>query len=88
MKIKVPQNAVCGQVPIIPGEYWVSLNAECGEMTLSARGQDIRVKATKRRSVTHAKITTIQFYSGGGKQWSLVVVTPKQGEWVAFIDYV
>lgn len=86
MKITIQSNASSGAVQIPKGEYWVSLAAEAGEMTLSARGQDIRIKATRRRSKTNAKTTVVSYYSGGGKQWSLVVTTPKQGEWVAFID--
>jgi hypothetical protein len=86
MKITIGVHASSGAVQIPPGEYWVSLAAEAGEMTLSAKGQDIRIRATKRKTKTNAKTTTTSYYSGGGRQWSLVVTKPKQGEWVAFID--
>jgi hypothetical protein len=34
------------------------------------------------------KTTSISFYSGGGRTWTLMVTTPKYGEWVTFIDYI
>lgn len=79
--------AIAGNVPIPPNDYWVSLNAETAEITLSASGKDIRIKATRRKMATKSKTTIVHFHSGGGKTWSIIVVTPKQGEWVAFIDY-
>ncbi len=88
MKIKVSKNAQCGNVAIPANEYWVSLNAEAAEMTLSAGGKDIRVKAIRRRSSVKTKTSSIQFFSGGGRTWSLVAITPKLGEWVAFVDYL
>jgi hypothetical protein len=88
VRIKVPNNATCGNVPIPANEYWVSLNSDAGEIALSAGGKDIRIKATRRRANVNAKTTSVQFYSGGGKVWSLIIVVPKGGEWLALIEYV
>jgi hypothetical protein len=88
MNITISKAAVCGNVQIPPTEYWVSFNAAEGVMTLSAGGKDIRIKATRRRAAGKSKTTSIQFYSGGGKTWSLIVDAPKVGEWVSFIEYV
>ena len=88
MKISIPKDAVCGTVMIPLGDYWVSLQSETGEINLTGHGRDIRIKATRRRVKANSKITTVQFYNGGGKQLSLVVSTPKFGEWVSFLEYV
>ncbi len=72
---------------IPPNDYWVSLNSEAGEITLSAAGKDLRIKATRRRVHVKSKVTSVQFYSGGGKVWSIVVVAPKAGEWIALVEY-
>jgi len=88
VRITISKDATCGNIPVPRNDYWVSLNPSGGEISLSAGGKDIKVKATKRRNSTKTKKLTIQFYCGGGKLWSLIVTTPKQGEWVAFIEYV
>ena len=87
MKVKVVKNAYSGKVHVPRGEYWVSLNTDSGEMKLSAQGRDICIKAKMRRKKTHAKVTTLQYHSGGGRTWSLIITTPKYGEWIAFIEY-
>jgi hypothetical protein len=87
MKIQIKNDAVSGKVVIPKGEYWVSLNNEAQQIFLTAGGKDLKIPATKRRSTAKTKTTTVVFYSGGGTTWSLVVNTPKHGEWVAFIEY-
>ena len=86
MRIKFAKNASCGNVIIPANDYWVSLNSEAGEMTLSAGGKDIRLKAIRRRSTVKTKTTSVQFFSGGGKTWSLIFIAPKYGEWISLID--
>lgn len=87
MRIQVNQDAVCKNIPIPKGEYWVTLNPASGQITLMAGGHDIQIPAMRRRSQTKAKTTQVQFYCGGGNSWSLVITTPKQGEWIAMIEY-
>jgi hypothetical protein len=87
MRVKIAKNALCGNAVIPSNDYWVSLNSEAGEMTLSAGGKDIRVKAVRRRATTKTKTSSVQFFSGGGKTWSLIFIAPKYGEWVAFIEF-
>ncbi|MGE0616029.1 MAG: hypothetical protein AB7P04_10330 [Bacteriovoracia bacterium] len=86
MKITLSGDGECGTVEIPAGEYLVSVNSQAQEIVLAGRGKTLAVKATKRRSKSKYKTTQIQFYSGGGTTWSLVVSTPKYGEFVSFIE--
>jgi hypothetical protein len=56
-------------------------------MVLLAGGKDIRVKALRRRSSVKTKTTSVQFYSGGGRTWSLLFIDPKYGEWISMIEF-
>lgn len=87
MKIQVSRDAKCGNTSIPKGDYWVSLKTESGEFSLAGQGKDIKIPAKKRRAKVQTKTTSVMFYSGGGRTWSLVVTTPKFGEWVAFLEY-
>ncbi|MCM2276693.1 MAG: hypothetical protein NDJ89_01295 [Oligoflexia bacterium] len=87
MRIQLTKNAVCGKVQIPKADYWVSLNSDSGQILLSAGGKDLRLPAVKRRSQVRTRSTTVSFYSGGGPLWSLVISTPKYGEWIATIEY-
>lgn len=87
MRLTFRKNATSGMIPIPAGEYWISLSHESGEIKLTAGGKDIRIKATRRRVQARTRVLNIQLVSGGGRIWSLVISTPKHGEWVAFIEY-
>jgi hypothetical protein len=86
LKITLSKNATCGKVPIPAGEYWVTLQSDTQQIILMARGSDIKIPATRRRTASKGKSTTVSFYAGGGPVWSLVVCVPKFGEWVSFIE--
>ncbi len=86
MMIKLKSEAVCGKVSVPAGEYLVSLHPETSEIHLAGGGKDYRLKATKRRSLSRAKIVQHQFFCGGGRIWSLVISTPKQGEWISLLE--
>jgi hypothetical protein len=86
MKIQLNKNAVCGKVFIPKGEYLVALQAEAGVFSLTGAGLDIKIPATRRRMDSKTKTTSVNFYSGGGTTWSLIVNTPKFGEWIAMMD--
>lgn len=86
MKIKLLKDAMSGNTYVPAGDYMVTLKAEAQEMTLVGRGKDFQVKALKRRQVGRSKATTVTWSCGGGTTWSLVVSTPKQGEWIAMFD--
>ena len=88
MKINVKGNAQSGTVFIPAGEYLVALAADSQQIKLTGRGIDIKLPAIRRRTTAKTRVTSITFYSGGGTTWSLVVSTPKQGEWLAMVDYV
>jgi hypothetical protein len=87
VKIKIIKDASCGKVFIPPGEYWVALAADSGTMTLVAGGRNLTIPAVKRRTTGKSKSTSVTFYSGGGNFWSLIVDTPKSGQWIATIEY-
>jgi hypothetical protein len=87
VKIKIAKDAICGKVFIPAGEYWVSLAAESGSISLIAGGKNLGIPAVKRKSVGRSKTTSVNFYSGGGNLWSLVIDTPKAGQWIATIEY-
>ncbi len=87
MKIQVTRDGMSGKLLIPKGDYMVSLQAETGTINLVGGGKDFRLPAIRRRTTSKSKITNVSFYSGGGSVWSLVINTPKQGEWIAYIDY-
>lgn len=86
-KIQIKNDAVSGKTVIPKGEYLVSLQTDSHQIHFVAGGKTIKVPATKRRSTSKVRTTTVTFYSGGGKSWSLVITTPKNGEWIAMIEY-
>lgn len=87
MKITIKEGAECGGVPIPSGDYMVALLADSQQINLAGKGQNYKIPAVKRRNRANAKVVTVSFYSGGGNSWSLVVTTPKHGEWLAQIEF-
>lgn len=87
MRIRIPKEAVCGEVEIGSGEYWVALRHETKQVALVAGGRDLLIPATRRRNRSKTKTLSIQYFTGGGSTWSLVILDPKHGEWVSFISY-
>jgi hypothetical protein len=87
MKIHVKEDATSGKTVIPKGEYMVSLQTDSQQINLIAGGKTLKLPATKRRTTSKTRTVTINFYSGGGKSWSLIVNTPKNGEWIALIEY-
>ena len=68
------------------GDYWVSLHQEVQMTTLSGSGKDYKVLAVKRSNKSKYKTITVIFAASGGVFWSLIVATPKYGEWVAQLE--
>ena len=87
MKVTIGKDAICGKVFIPAAEYMVSLSSESSEIVLTGAGKQYKVPAIKRRQQARTKVTSVSFYSGGGPIWSLVLSTPKFGEWVAMLEY-
>jgi hypothetical protein len=87
MKIHVKEDATSGKTVIPKGEYMVSLQTDNQQINLVAGGKTLKLAATKRRATSKVRTTSVNFYSGGGKSWSLIVNTPKNGEWIAMIEY-
>ena len=87
MRINLLKNAICGDVRIPKGEYLPALLPEQSQINLAGGGKDYKIPAIRRRTAARTKVTNISFYSGGGNIWSLVIITPKHGEWIAYIEY-
>ena len=87
MKIKLKEEASAGNVVIPAGEYSVALLSEMQQINLVGGGKDYKIPAIRRRGTAKTRSTTVSFYSGGGKSWSLLIQTPKHGEWIASIEY-
>ncbi len=87
MKITLKDDATCGKVIIPKGDYMVALISDSQQINLAGGGKDYKLPATKRRTAGRTRVTTVSFYSGGGNSWSLIVTTPKHGEWIAMIEY-
>lgn len=87
MKVTISKDAQCGQVFIPAAEYMVALASDTSEIVLTGSGKQYKIPAIKRRQQARTKVTSVSFYSGGGPLWSLVLSTPKFGEWVSMIEY-
>ena len=86
MQIRVSKNSVAGDQQIPSGDYLVALHTEAQQIRLTGKGLDIVLPAIKRRMKAKTKIESVQFFSGGGASWSIVIQSPKYGEWVAMIE--
>jgi hypothetical protein len=53
---------------------------------LSGAGKDYKLPATKRSNKSKYKNITVIFAASGGVYWSLMIATPKYGEWVALVE--
>lgn len=87
MKIQIRQTASCAKVVIEAGDYLVAAKPEQSMLQLTGRGKEFLIPAVKRPNRGKSKITSVQFYSLGGGQWTLVVSLPNRGELVSFIQY-
>jgi hypothetical protein len=86
MRITIPKDGKAGNAEIPKGEYWVSLHHESQQMFLSSGGRDIKIPAIRRKNKSRTKNISVTFFSAGGAYWSLIVSTPKYGEWIALIE--
>jgi hypothetical protein len=79
---------MAGMTLVPHGDYMVSLMAESSQLLLVGGGRDYKVPAIRRRQQPKSKSKSVQvtFYSGGGNSWSLIVSSPKQGEWIAYLE--
>lgn len=87
MKITLKAQATCGKLLLEAGDYFVTLDAGANQMKLVGKTKEVKIPAVQRRKDAKTRSVQVSFYSGGGRSWSLVVATPKQGEWIALIEY-
>jgi len=88
VKITLTKDALCGKIQIPGGEYMVALASDSSTMILTGGGKQFKLPALKRRATAKSRVTTVMFYNGGGTTWSLIVSTPKHGEWISMMEYV
>ena len=86
--IRIERDALCGNTIVPPGEYTVSVRADTRQINLEGQGRDIELNAVGRPTKGVVRSLAVQFSSsGGGNCWTLVVKTPKMGEYMAEVTY-
>jgi hypothetical protein len=86
MKVTINKNSVCGKVDLPSGEYMVSLAADTGQLVMAGGGKTFKIPAVRRRTSGKTRTTTVNLIPGGGSTYSIVMSTPKQGEWVSMLE--
>lgn len=86
MKVTISKESTCGKVDVPAGEYMVALASDSGQLALSGGGKTHKIPAVRRRTAGKTRTTTVSLIPGGGNQYSLVMSTPKQGEWIAMLE--
>jgi hypothetical protein len=86
MKVTISKESTCGKVEVPAGEYMVALASDTGQLVLVGGGKDYKIPAVRRRSSSKSRVTTVSLIPGGGTQFSLVMSTPKQGEWISMLE--
>lgn len=88
MKVTINKDSTCGKIEVPSGEYLVSLASETGQLALAGGGKTYKVPAVRRRANGKGRTATVSLVPGGGATYSLVMSTPKLGEWVAIFEIV
>lgn len=86
MKVTISKDSSCGKVEVPSGEYMVALATDTGQFALVGGGKTYKVPCVRRRTSGKTRTTTVNLISGGGSSYSLVMSTPKLGEWVAMFE--
>ena len=86
--IRIEKEAHSGNTVIPAGEYTVSVKSDTRQINLEGAGRDIEIYAVGRPTKGTVRSVDVQFTpGGGGSNWSLLVKTPKMGEYLAAITY-
>ncbi len=88
MKISINKDSTCGKVDVAAGDYMVALASDTGQLVFTGGGKTHKVPAVRRRSAGKTRTTTVNLIPGGGSTYSVVMSTPKQGEWIAMFEVV
>ena len=86
MQIRITNDLLCGSLEVPAGDYLVALAAESQQVRLTGRGLDLALPAIRRRSKAQGRSDTVSFYSAGGNSFSILVTSPKQGEWIVMLE--
>lgn len=87
-RVYISKDAHCGKVAIPSGEYTVSIRSDTRQIRLEGNGRDIEINAVGRPSRGIVRSMNVQLSpAGGGDNWSLVVKTPKMGEFFTTVTY-
>ena len=86
MKVTINKDSICAKVDVPAGEYMVALASDTGQIALVGGGKTYKVPAVRRRTAGKTRTTTVSLIPGGGSLYSLVLSTPKMGEWIAMFE--
>ncbi|NOX98992.1 MAG: hypothetical protein GXP30_04540 [Verrucomicrobia bacterium] len=86
--IQINRLALCGSTAIPAGNYTVSVRSDSRQINLESGGRDVEISAIGRPNKGNVRSLDVQFVPGGGSDiWTLLVKTPKMGEYMATITY-
>lgn len=86
--IRIERAALCGNITIPAGNYTVSVRSDSRQINLEGAGKDIEIPAVGRPTRRNVRSVDVQFVLGGGSDvWTLLVKTPKMGEYMATVNY-
>lgn len=86
--IRIEKAALCGNIAIPAGNYTVSIRADSRQINLEGTGRDVELPAIGRPNKGKVRALDVQFVPGGGSDlWTLLVKTPRMGEYMATINY-
>lgn len=86
--IRIDRSATCGNTPIPTGKYAVSVRADSRQINLEGAGKDVEIPSVGRPTKGNVRSVDVQFVPGGGGNiWTLLVKTPKMGEYMATVNY-
>ena len=86
MQIRIPSDLLCGGIEVPAGDYLVALSADSQQIRLTGRGLDLQLPALRRRNKAQGKSETVSFYNAGGSAFSILVASPKLGEWIVMLE--
>ena len=86
MQVRIPSDLLCGGIQVPAGDYLVALSADSQQVRLTGRGLDLLLPALRRRNKAQGRHDTVSFHNAGGTAFSILVMSPKLGEWIVMLE--